>query len=52
MVLDHQIDLCLYERQAGNNKKIRNFEATLPSTQSELATDMMKDPYIFELANL
>lgn len=52
VVLDHQIDLCLYERQAGNNKKIRNFEATLPSTQSELATDMMKDPYIFELTNL
>ena len=52
MVLDHQIDLCLCERQAGNNKKIRNFGATLPSTQSELATDMMKDPYIFELANL
>ena len=52
MVLDHQIDLCLYERQADNNKKIRNFEVTLLSTQSELATDMMKDPYIFELANL
>ena len=52
VVLDHQIDLCLYERQADNNKKIRNFEATLPVTQSELATDMMKDPYIFELANL
>ena len=52
VVLDHQIDLCLYERQAYNNKKIRNFEATLPATQSELATDMMKDPYIFELANL
>ena len=51
VVLDHQIDLCLYERQADNNKKIRNFEATLLATQSELATDMMKDPYIFELAN-
>lgn len=52
VVLDHQIDLCLYERQADNNKKITNFEATLPDTQSELAADMMKDPYIFELANL
>ena len=52
VVLDHQIDLCLYERQADNNKKITNFEATLPDTQSELATDMMKDSYIFGLTNL
>ena len=52
VVLDHQIDLCLYERQADNNKKITNFEDTLPAKQSELATDMMRDPYIFELANL
>lgn len=52
MVLDHQIDLCLYERQADNNKKIANFDATLPTTQSELAIDMIKDPYVFEIVDL
>lgn len=51
-VLDHQIDLGLFERQADKNKKIANFDNKLPAIQSELAIDMMKDPYIFELAGL
>ena len=52
IVLDHQIDLQLYERQADNSKKKTNFEATLPNIQSELARDILKDPYIFELNGL
>lgn len=46
-VLDHQIDLRLYERQqvAG---KVTNFERTLPSPDSELAQQTLKDPYIFD----
>ena len=50
-VLIHQIDLNLYERQR-ENIKLTNFDYRLPISQSELARDIMKDPYIFELANL
>lgn len=46
-VLLHQIESCLYERQAISNK-ISNFENLLPATQSELAKQTMKDPYIFD----
>jgi len=51
-VLDHQIDLQLYERQSDNTKKLTNFSEKLPAVQGELAKDMLKDPYIFELAGL
>ena len=50
VVLDHQIDLDLYERQADNTKKMTNYTSKLPEIQGELATDVIKDPYIFELA--
>ena len=50
-VLDHQIDLQLYERQAIPDK-LTNFDNKLPIAQSEFARDMIKDPYIFELANI
>lgn len=52
VVLTHQIELKLYERQADNTKKLTNFSNQLPVVQSELATDIVKDPYIFELAGL
>lgn len=52
IVLDHQIDLELYERQADNNKKLTNFSKKLPAVQGELAIDVIKDPYIFELSGL
>ena len=52
VVLDHQIDLNLYERQANNNKKLTNFKNELSEVQGELALDVIKDPYIFELAGL
>ena len=50
-VLDHQIDLQLYERQA-LAEKLTNFENKLPAPQSELARDVIKDPYIFELEGI
>ena len=50
-VLDHQIDLQLYERQAISEKST-NFENKLPIPQSELARDVIKDPYIFELEGI
>ena len=50
-VLDHQIDLQLYERQA-IAEKLTNFENKLPTPQSELARDVIKDPYIFELEGI
>lgn len=46
-VLVHQIESNLYERQA-IAEKINNFESRLPSPQSELAIQTMKDPYIFD----
>ena len=50
-VLDHQIDLQLYERQA-ISEKLTNFNDKLPIPQSELARDVIKDPYIFELEGI
>lgn len=52
VVTDHQIDLQLHERQADNEKKLTNFSQNLPPIQGELARDILKDPYIFELAGL
>jgi len=48
VVLDHQIDLQLYERQAIDDKS-NNFKNTLVEPQSDLANDLQKDPYIFNL---
>ncbi len=48
-VLTHQIDLGLYERQG---KAITNFETTLPSPNSELAIETLKDPYKFDFLTL
>lgn len=45
-VLDHQIDLKLYERQVLSGK-VSNFTRTLPAPDSELAQQALKDPYIF-----
>jgi predicted nuclease of restriction endonuclease-like (RecB) superfamily len=48
-VLDHQIDLNLHER-AG--KATTNFSATLPSPDSDLAHQLLKDPYNFDFLTL
>ena len=46
-VLIHQIESGLYQRQVLTDK-VSNFERRLPSPQSELAMQTMKDPYIFD----
>jgi predicted nuclease of restriction endonuclease-like (RecB) superfamily len=46
-VLVHQIETQLYERQK-KAKKTTNFHTRLPSPQSELALQTLKDPYIFD----
>ena len=47
----HQIEGGLYQRQAIASK-ITNFEARLPASQSELALQTMKDPYLFDFIPL
>lgn len=51
-VLVLQIKSRLYERQGLDAKKISNFKETLPSPQSDLAHNMMKDPYNFEFLGI
>ena len=46
-VLIHQIESGLYQRQVLADK-VSNFESRLPASQSELATQTMKDPYVFD----
>ena len=46
-VLVHQIESRLYQRQVLVDK-VSNFESRLPSPQSELAAQTMKDPYVFD----
>lgn len=50
-VLAFQIKSELYERQVLGDKP-NNFNKSLPNPQSELARDMMKDPYILNLTGL
>ncbi len=50
-VLVHQIETKLYERQALPGKTT-NFEHTLPSAQSELARDTLKNPYVFDFIEI
>lgn len=50
-VLVHQIESDLYQRQK-ENPKLTNFKDKMSVVRSELARDMMKDPYIFELSTL
>jgi predicted nuclease of restriction endonuclease-like (RecB) superfamily len=48
-VLTHQIESQLWERQG---KAIANFTSTLPSPQSDLAQQTLKDPYVFDFLSL
>ena len=52
VLLSHQIESDLYERQADNTKKYTNFKESLPDVQGETAIDILKDPYIFELSGI
>ena len=48
-VLTHQIESNVYQRQG---KSISNFQATLPAPHSDLASQTLKDPYIFDFLSL
>lgn len=48
-VLVHQIESDLYHRQG---KAIANFDRTLPAPQSELAQQILKDPYNFDFLSI
>ena len=48
-VLVHQIESELFKRQG---KTQTNFERTLPSPQSDLAREILKDPYNFDFLSL
>lgn len=48
-VLVHQIESGLRERQG---KALTNFQAALPPPQSDLAEQVLKDPYNFDFLNL
>jgi predicted nuclease of restriction endonuclease-like (RecB) superfamily len=48
-VLVHQIELDLYGRKG---KAITNFAETLPPPQSDLAQQVLKDPYVFDFLTL
>jgi predicted nuclease of restriction endonuclease-like (RecB) superfamily len=48
-VLVHQIESGLYQREG---KAVTNFEQTLPAAQSDLAKQMLKDPYKFDFFSL
>ena len=48
-MLVHQIESKLYERQG---KAVTNFERVLPKAQSDLANQLLKDPYNFDFLSL
>ena len=48
-VLVHQIESNLYHREG---KAINNFSMRLPTPQSDLAIQMLKDPYIFDFVSM
>jgi predicted nuclease of restriction endonuclease-like (RecB) superfamily len=48
-VLAHQIESGLYRRQG---QAVTNFDRTLPAPQSDLAQQILKDPYNFDFLSL
>ena len=48
-VLVHQIEGGLYQREG---KAVTNFKRTLPTAQSDLAQQTLKDPYVFDFLTL
>lgn len=48
-ILTHHIESCLCHR---GGKAITNFKATLPKPQSDLARELVKDPYQFDFLTL
>ncbi len=50
-VLIHQIESQLYERQA-DKPRIDNFAERLPTPQSDLVRETLKDPYLFDFLDV
>ncbi|MET4095222.1 PDDEXK nuclease domain-containing protein [Arthrobacter sp. UYCu712] len=48
-VLAHHIDTKLHER---SGKAVNNFKATLPPSDSDLAQQAFKDPYVFDFVSM
>ncbi len=48
-VLTHQIESGLWQRQG---QALNNFAQTLPAPQSDLAAQLLKDPYVFDFLSL
>lgn len=48
-VLTHQIESGLWQRQG---QALHNFAQTLPAPQSDLAAQVLKDPYVFDFLSL
>jgi len=48
-VLAHQIDTKLHER---HGRALHNFDRSLPAPQSDLAQQLLKDPYVFDFLTL
>jgi predicted nuclease of restriction endonuclease-like (RecB) superfamily len=48
-VLEYQIETKLYQRQG---QSVTNFATTLPQPQSDLARQLLKDPYVFDFLSL
>jgi predicted nuclease of restriction endonuclease-like (RecB) superfamily len=48
-VLTHQIDSGLFQRQG---QALTNFDRALPAPQSDLARQLIKDPYVFDFLSL
>lgn len=50
--LELQLETDLYSRQADNKKKVTNYQQHLPQAQSDLAIEMLKDPYQFDFLTI
>ncbi|HSW69776.1 MAG TPA: PDDEXK nuclease domain-containing protein [Gammaproteobacteria bacterium] len=51
-VLEMQIESGLYERQGVISNKVTNYHEHLPASQSDLARDILKDPYNFDFLTI
>ncbi len=51
-ILEMQIESGLYERQGISGKKISNYNQHLPAAQSDLANEILKDPYNFDFLTI
>ncbi len=51
-IMEMQIETDLYERQGISTNKTTNYHEHLPASQSDLARDILKDPYNFDFLTI